>query len=210
MKIELKINDKDIKLQQESLNIPMAVPLHDTETLRTEDLTLGKHDIVPCIFYYTNNLDFGDNWSSVEFFHRARGHNAIFLNKDITICEDITNNDIVKGFHNRFDVYHITWEILSCDNLKKEEIVKYLTQYCYLEILTIGRLFKYPFTVLSNNLFINMGSFTRIEKNETFDIKLKRSYSGTDSISFKKLNSFLFNTILRIYLHGNYWLEKRN
>lgn len=213
MKIELKIDDKNIEIQENldnSKSKPVSMPLYDTETLHREDLMPEKYDIIPHIFYYTNNLDFGSNgYQEIEFFHNARGYYIIFMNKNVTICEEITNMDSVKTFYNRFDIYNITWEILKCDNSKKQEIIEYLTQNCYFEILPYGKSFKYPFTALNSDLFVNTKSFIRLENNETFYIKLKRTYSGSDVSSFEKLKKSLYNTILRIYLCGSWWLEKR-
>lgn len=211
MKIKLEIDGNEIGLQKEKTNDIRLIDGFVPVPLCHEDLSLKKYDTMPNVFYYTNNLDFLhiDDCKGIEFFHNARGQNTMFMNKHITVYEDITNIDIVKSFYNRFDIYNIAWEILDCDSSKKDEIVKYLTQYCYLEILPSGKLFKYPFTVLSNSLFASTGLFTRIEARETFYIKLKRTYSSLDSLSFKKLSNFLSNTVLRIYLYGNYWLEKR-
>ena len=130
MKIELRIDNEKAELQQKESNNPKTVsqPLYDTETLYQEDFIPEKYYTIPHIFYYTNNLDFKDYNEGVEFFHYARGHNTKFLNKDITVCEDITNIDVVKGFYNRFDLYHIAWEVLDCDSSKREEIIKRLSE----------------------------------------------------------------------------------
>lgn len=219
MKIEIKIDGKSIELQQENLDNSKSVSLYDTKIPQGEDLISEKYNIVPCIFYYTNYLSFKADYKEggfdcVSFFDHVFGQNIKFGNGEVCLSENLTNMYEVQSFYNRFDLYHITWEIIEqnkkplplCDLTQKQRIIEYLTYNCFFKIYVGVRVNVYPFTDLSNKLSINTGSFTRIERKENFIIKLKKT-GNQPSLDLLKL---LPDTILKIYLHGNYWLEKRN
>lgn len=202
MKIELKIDDKNIELQQKN-----------TEIIQNEDQTATKYNVVPYVFYYTNCLNFevdddeGDFYC-VKFFNKAVGCSIKFQNKIICLYESLTNMHEAQSFCNRYDVYHVAWEIVgqkSYDLTQKQKIIEYLMCNCCFKIYTNNRVTIYPFTDLSNKLYINTGSFNRIEAREEFIIKLKM----TGDKPPQDLLKLLPDTILKIYLHGNYWLEKR-
>ena len=198
MKIELKIDNERTELsQKEAVGSVSDVEIYP----------------VPYVFYYTNYLNFKPDdreggFDCVKFFDNRLGSNIEFGGGGICLSEHLTNMYEAQSFYNRFDLYHITWEIVRpglLDSIHKQKIIEYLMQNCCLMIYVGGIRIPRPFTDLNNRLYVNIESFVRMEKRETFIIKLKKTGQQPSSDNLK-----LAETMLKIYLHGNYWLEKRN